>query len=120
MRSYGTNRVFPECDACGHPRVSHTKGTCFCGCSGSREKSPLLFNAEPTVATVAARYGARDGWTDDEDMLLEKRFRDGVRISELSALHQRRPSSIIARLEQLSLVDPRRRPRRTGILQECS
>ena len=104
MSTYGSSRVFPECEACGHPKVSHAEGSCFCGCSGAK-REPEVFHLE-TVRT-AARY--RDGWSQEEDVLLEQRFADGMLISKLSGLHQRRPSAIIARLEQLRLVEPRRR-----------
>jgi hypothetical protein len=50
-----------------------------------------------------------DGWTPEEDSLLEQRYLDGELISRLSTLHERKPSAIITRLEQLGLVEPRQR-----------
>jgi hypothetical protein len=32
---YAVNRAFSECDTCGHPRMAHFGGGCYCGCSGS-------------------------------------------------------------------------------------
>jgi hypothetical protein len=103
--------VFPECEACGHPKVSHAEGKCFCGCSGARRAAqPEILHLDAALTASAAHHsGTRDGWSHDEDALLAQRFRDGTLISRLSGLHQRRPSAIIARLEQLGLVEPRRR-----------
>jgi hypothetical protein len=111
LRTYGTSRVFPECEECGHPKVSHAEGRCFCGCAGpGRGTGPEIYHLEPTLTAAAAQYsGARDGWTHEEDDLLERRFLDGTPISQLSGIHSRRPSAIIQRLEQLGLVEPRRR-----------
>lgn len=106
LRTYGTSRVFPECGVCGHPRVSHAAGTCFCGCTG-RKAAPEAFPLDPAPSVHSA--ASRDGWTHDEDTLLEQRYLDGTLISQLSRLHERRPSAIIQRLEQLGLVEPRRR-----------
>lgn len=33
--SYGVNRPFADCGACGHPRMAHVGGGCYCGCRGS-------------------------------------------------------------------------------------
>jgi hypothetical protein len=100
--------VFPECKVCGHPWLSHAEGECFCGCTGrSADQEPRGFptGAQRTTDTAPGT----DGWTPDEDALLERRYLDGELISRLSTIHERKPSAIITRLEQLGLVEPRRR-----------
>src|SRR5271170_4291149 len=101
MRDYVQAPVFPVCEECGHPKVSHSEGRCFCGCAGARKEAEReIFHLEPDAAAVAYP-GSRDGWSNEEDSLLAERYRRGALISRLSDLHQRRPSAIINRLQRL-------------------
>ena len=33
MARFGANREFSLCDGCGHPRMAHYGGGCYCGCT---------------------------------------------------------------------------------------
>ena len=109
MSGHAFNQVFMECDVCRHPQVSHATGECFCGCTG-RRAAPAPRPVDEPMAREAVAVGYEryaNGWSQQEDLLLEDRYGRGAVISELSDLHGRRPSQIITRLEQLGLREPR-------------
>ena len=51
--SYGVNRAFADCHTCGHPRMAHFGGGCYCGCGGS---APIAeHDSGDLVETLIAR-----------------------------------------------------------------
>lgn len=98
MGRFGVNREFAECGDCGHPRMAHFGGGCYCGCAGAfatAEPNPTNPSASmqppDVVDALQARVSAvkcdgRDPW----ELLTEAaRLREAGRPEEALAVARR-------------------------------
>ena len=66
----------------------------------------------PTYSVYACRQeypNAYDPWSEEDDTVLTRMWRDGATVEELSAYFQRKPGGILSRIKKLGLEDKRGR-----------
>ncbi|MCX2576375.1 hypothetical protein [Pedobacter sandarakinus] len=88
-----------QADACASVEVLPADSPC-----NQPEIIRALFFALDELRAVAEKGNRGLAWTEQEDSLLEERFGNGSRITQLAKLHSRTYAAIKARLIKLELL----------------
>jgi hypothetical protein len=117
MGRFGANREFTVCDGCGHPRMAHYGGGCYCGCTlatsagsellrsgGSPASEPADLAGALHARVEAARRGTGRAWALIEEVAQlrrEERADEALRLAGLAqdaaeTIHEKTAAATVA------------------------
>ena len=68
MVRFGVNRAFAECGVCGHPRMAHFVGGCYCGCAGEAPAEDRFSDASAANDIVSVLHARASAQTRADDV----------------------------------------------------